>query len=127
MKKRQQLRTFGYIFFALIIGLIARKVVAGNDLARFCEFHPVLSTLPDQPQVHIIEATYGDKASGTTCIPNLSICKGTSECELTVNDSLCDTDAAVKSLEVVWDCGDGTDFETSRAVKGTKITLKCGN
>ena len=138
MKNLYQLRILGYIFFALIIGLFARTVMAENDQAGFSPFRNLLgtfgsfgqyskATIPDQPHVHIIEATYGDKSSGNTCIPNLSICKGTSECELTVNDSLCDTNASVKVLEVVWDCGAGTEFKTSKAAKGTKITLSCGN
>ena len=138
MKNRLHFRIFGYLFFALIMGLVARTFVAGNDQKGFGQFRHFLgtsgsigehslSTQPAQPHVHIIEATYGDKSTGNTCIPNLSICKETTECELTVNDSLCDTDAAVKVLEVVWDCGAGTEFKTSTAAKGTKITLSCGN
>ena len=39
--------------------------------------------------MRIIEASYGDKASGKTCKPDLSICKGISQCEFEVDDGLC--------------------------------------
>ena len=83
--------------------------------------------LQNRPHVHIVEATYGDKSTGNTCVPNLRICKETSECEFTVTDGLCEVDSKVKTLEVVWDCGTGSEMKTSTAVKGAKMSLTCGN
>ena len=110
MENRKRLRMIGYIFSTLIIGLVALAALAQNA-----------------PQIHIVEATYGDKTAGKTCVPNLEICKHSSGCEFTVDDGLCDVDAPVKTLEVIYDCGPGTDFQTRTAAKGTKISLSCGN
>jgi hypothetical protein len=81
--------------------------------------------LPKDPAIRIIEATYGDKTSHKTCTPNLSICSGQAECSFQVDDGLCAVDAPVKNLEVVWDCGDGTDKHARAAAKGTRISLEC--
>lgn len=138
MKSPQQFRTISLIFLALVIGLVARTIAAQNDQIGFSQFRHFLggfvsdsqhsmSTLQSRPHVHIVEATYGDKSTGNTCVPNLRICKETSECEFKVDDGLCDVDSKVKTLEVVWDCGAGSDIKTSTAVKGAKMSLVCGN
>jgi ATP-dependent DNA ligase len=75
--------------------------------------------------IRIIEATYGDRTSHKTCTPNLSICKGSAKCEFLVDDGLCAVDAPVKNLEVIWDCGEGTDKHARAAAKDSRITLEC--
>ena len=138
MKSPQPFRTFCYIFAALIIGLAARTIAAQDDQTGFSQLGHFLggfgsygqqnkAMLQNRPHVHIVEATYGEKSTGKTCVPNLRICKGTSECEFTVTDGLCEVDSKVKTLEIVWDCGAGSEMKTSTAVKGAKISLICGN
>jgi hypothetical protein len=77
--------------------------------------------------IRIIEATYGDKSTGKTCSPDLSVCKGLSKCEFNVDDGLCTIEAPVKNLEVVWDCGPGTTKKARAAAKGTNMSFECGN
>lgn len=138
MKSSQPFRTFRYLFAALVIGLAAQTIAAENDQTGFSQLRHFLgdfgsygqqakSMLENNPHVHIVEATYGDKSTGNTCVPNLLICKGTSGCEFTVTDGLCDVNSKVKTLEVVWDCGAGTELKTSNAVKGSKMSMVCGN
>jgi hypothetical protein len=73
--------------------------------------------------IRIISATYGYKHK--TCSPTLSLCNGTAKCEFNVDDGLCAVDAPVKNLEVVWDCGPGTEKHARAEAKGGRISLEC--
>lgn len=138
MKSLKQFRIISIIFLTLMIGLVARAITAQNDRMGFNQLDHLLgvfvsdsrhsmSTLQNRPHIHIVEATYGDKSTGNTCVPNLRICQETSECEFTVDDGLCDVDSKVKTLEVVWDCGADSEIKTSTATKDAKMSLVCGD
>jgi hypothetical protein len=78
-----------------------------------------------QPAIRILNASFGDQLSHKTCVPDLSICKGITQCKFTVGD-MCEINSSVKNLEVTWDCGDGTAKKMRAAAKGTQISLDCG-
>jgi hypothetical protein len=78
-------------------------------------------------EIRVIDATYGDSRAKKSCKPDLSICKGRTICEFVVDDGLCAVDAAVKNLEVMWDCGPGTQKKSRAAAKGTKMSLSCAH
>ncbi|MFN8007887.1 MAG: hypothetical protein U0V70_12835 [Terriglobia bacterium] len=138
MKTLKSLRVFIYLLSTLALGWIMGNILFRHDPAGFSSLHhykvaveayaqPANPATQNGHEVHVIEATYGDKTSGKVCIPNLEICKHTSGCEFTVTDGLCEVDAPRKILEVVWDCGPGTDIKTRNAAKGTKMVINCGN
>jgi hypothetical protein len=75
------------------------------------------------PAIRIITAKYGYKEK--TCSPTLSLCNGLTKCEFNVDDGLCTVDAPVKNLEVVWDCGPGTEKHARAEAKGGRMSLEC--
>jgi hypothetical protein len=79
----------------------------------------------EEKGIRVISATYGDKQSGKTCKPDLSLCKGLASCEFEVGDGLCQVEAPVKNLEVEWDCGPHTEQKARAAAKGTRISISC--
>jgi hypothetical protein len=74
-------------------------------------------------EIRILSAKYGDK--NKTCEPKLSICNHISQCSFIVNDGLCTIDSPVKNLEVVWDCGAGTEKHARAEGKGGRISIEC--
>lgn len=103
-----------------------RLAIAGIVLVSMGPVH-IRATNDSQKKhvgIRILDASFGDQLAHKTCVPNLSLCKGITECTFTVGD-LCEVNSAVKNLEVTWDCGDGTAKKARAAAKGTPITLDC--
>ena len=112
-----------HLFTGLILMLAMSSIILAEHNFSYSDPQSK-QTRKNGSGIRILSATFGDQLAHKTCTPDLSICKGLALCKFTVGD-LCPVDSQVKNLEVVWDCGDGTDKKAKAAAKDTEIRLEC--
>lgn len=78
-------------------------------------------------KIHILSAAYGDPKAKKTCVPDLSKCEGTTQCEVEVSDSLCKLPEGAEPmvLLVTFQCDKGPNKNVAAYPGQTLKLIKC--